>query len=256
MPLTIAFVGQCHTVGYPGVPPDVAFPQVCREIVQAARPDQHVEVLLEPYFHPTELTRAVRNALGNSPRTVVIEVVGWLAVTGTRAIDLSRLPTGVRSTYERVRYFRHISRNVVKAIPGGADLIWRAQKGMAYVAGHMLKSIVPRYPRPSVDEYEAAVNEALALVAAVPGVTGVIQGPGAPNLDLDARGIASDAVERYRAVNEMARRVAEANGALYVDRWDTVAKGFFNEGSIRPSARAHSVWGHLLANELLAAGVV
>ena len=252
--LSIAFVGQCHTVGYPGVPPDVAFPRVCREVIQAARPDQQVEILLQPYYHPSELEAAVRAIVPKAPRVVIIEVVGWLAVTGTRAVDLSRLPKGIRTTYERVRHFRHVSRLAVSAVPGGADAVWRAQKGLAYVAGHMLKAIVPRYPRPTVEEYETCVADALALIPST--ITPVIQGPGAPNLDLNARGIASDAMERYRAVNAMARRVAESHKALFVDRWDTVTRGFYNDGSFRPSADGHSVWGHLLADSLLAAGVV
>jgi hypothetical protein len=84
----------------------------------------------------------------------------------------------------------------------------------------------------------------------------VVQGPGAPNLDLPSRGLATNAVERYRSVEQLARRAAEQHGALYVDRWDTVSPGFFLPGSIRPSAQAHTMWGHLLAEQLLAAGMV
>jgi hypothetical protein len=68
--------------------------------------------------------------------------------------------------------------------------------------------------------------------------------------------LASDAIERYRAVEAMARRVASANDVLYVDRWDSVTPRFFNPGSIRPTPEGHLMWGHLLADELLNAGIV
>lgn len=248
--LTLAFVGQCHTVGYPGVPPDAAFPEVCRADLQASRPEQHVRVHLQPYYHPGELVRAVTRALAQRPRAVVIEVVGWLAVVGTRAVDLSRLPSGVRSAYERVRHFRHVAHAVAKRAPRGAELI------TTKIAGSVLAPLLPRYPRPSVAEYESAVMHALELVREAPGTEAVLQGPGAPNLALDARGISSDAVERYREVREMAQRAAASHAVLYVDRWDTVTSAFFSDNSVRPTAAAHSLWGHLLASELLRAGVV
>ncbi|HYC93850.1 MAG TPA: hypothetical protein VEO54_31905 [Thermoanaerobaculia bacterium] len=248
--LTIAFVGQCHTVGYPGVPPDAAFPEVCRADIQASRPERDVRVHLQPYYHPSELSGAVREALARQPRVVVIEVVGWLAVVGTRAVDLSRLPSGVRSAYERVRHFRHVSHAVARGVPRGAELIYTK------LAGSILKPLLPRYPRPDVAEYESAVGQALELVRDAPGVDAVLQGPGAPNLDLDARGIATDAVARYRDVREMAQRAAASQGVLFVDRWDTVTGAFFTDNSVRPTAAGHSVWGHLLAAELLRAGLV
>jgi hypothetical protein len=33
-----------------------------------------------------------RAVLGRDPKVVVIEAVGWLAVTGSKVVDLSRLP--------------------------------------------------------------------------------------------------------------------------------------------------------------------
>ena len=254
--INIAFVGQCHTVGYPGVPPDVAFPEVCRADIQASRPGTHVQISLHPYYHPAELARAAKAALLHRPRVVVIEVVGWLAVTGTRIVDLSMLPKGVRSAYDRVRHFRQVSRAVSKRAPRDAEAIYRPLGTATALAGGILRSLLPRYPRPSVAEYETAVVNALQLIRAVPDTQAVVQGPGAPNLVLDSRRIASDAVKRYIAVREMAQRAATAHEVLYVDRWDTVTNAFFGKDSIRPTAKSHSVWGHLLASELLRAGVV
>lgn len=250
--LTLAFVGQCHTVGYPGVPPDAAFPQVCRQALQARRPDAHVTLALEEYQHPQELGRAVTHALRARPRVVVIEVVGWLTVKGTGAVDLTRLPRGVRSAYQRVRHFRQMSNAIAAKLPRAAELIHDAATAASTLVAH----IGPRHTRTTPSEYEHELGRAVAAVRDVPGVDCVIQGPGAPNLELDSRHFPADLVQRYRTVQQMARRVAETHGALYVDRWDTIAPGFFSADSIRPSAQGHSTWGHLLADKLVEAGLV
>jgi hypothetical protein len=249
--VNIAFVGQCHTVGYPGVPADVAFPQVCRVALQSRRPDAHISLTLEEYQHPQQLAGAVTQVLRTRPRVVVIEVIGWLTVKGTGAVDLARLPRGVRSAAQRVRHFRHISRAVAAKMPKSAELINSGLHHAALLVGNGV-----RHARTTPAEYEQHIDRALTALRAVPGLECVIQGPGAPKLDSDSRHFPADVLERYRAVQQMARRVAEAHGALYVDRWDTVSPGFYSSDSVRPSAEGHSVWGHLLADNLIAAGLV
>lgn len=138
----------------------------------------------------------------------------------------------------------------------GAGFIHAVQTNALALVSSVVRPLLPRLPRATVADYESCVSGALALVGAVEGTTAVVQGPGAGNFALESKGLASDAIERYRAVNEMARRVAEAHGALYVDRWDTVASGFFIPGTTRPTMQGHSVWGHLLAEQLLSAGIV
>lgn len=254
--LPIAFIGQCHTVGYPGVPPEAAFPAVCKRVLEDARPDANVTVVLEPYYHPFELERAVDAVLRHTPRVVVIEVVGWLAVAGTAAVDLRRLPPTVTSVYDRIRHFRHVSQSVVKSIPHGPELVYRVQTAATSVSAKVLRPLLRRYPRPSVADYSAALNNALAKLAEHEDITIVIQGPGAPNPDLQMRGLPRDVHDRYHAVNEMARHAADEHGAVYVDRWDTVSSRFYNDGSVRPTAVAHRAWGHLLASHLLANEIV
>lgn len=253
--LTLAFVGQCQTVGYPGVPPDAVFPQICRRLVQARRPETLVDVDVREYQHPWELPEKTASVLEHHPRVVVIEAVGWLAIKGTEAIDLSRLPRGVKTAVQRVRHLRHVGSRLTLELPAG-ERIYTAQLDAIRWGANILRKIVPRYPRPTIEQYGQSLEEALQQIAAVPGTDAVVQGPAAPNLELDMRGLAPDAIERYRAVAAMARRVAETHGALYVDRWDTTAPGFFLPGSIRPSAKGHTMWGNLLAERLLAAGVV
>ncbi|HEX8172617.1 MAG TPA: SGNH/GDSL hydrolase family protein [Thermoanaerobaculia bacterium] len=255
--LRLAFVGQCHILGYPGVPADRAFPEVCRGVLQAHRPAHRVSLLLEPYYHPFELEQAVRRALRQKPRAVIVEVPGWLAVSGKPVVDLSRLPSAVRTTYQRVRHFHGMAARVVARTSGAVpQLIYRAETSALALAGGALRPLMPRHRRATLLEYEECVSRALAAMAQAPGVQAVVQGPGAPNLALDAPSLPADLVARYHAVREMAPRVAQAHGALFVDRWDTVSRGFFSEGSVRPSAQGHSAFGHLLASELLAHGVV
>jgi len=254
--VTIAFLGQCHTSGYPGVPSDRTFPQVCRRAVERRRPGMQLDVVLEPYAHPFDLRRAVARASRARPQIVVIEVVGWLAIKGREGVDLSRLPAGVRTAYQTARHFRHVSHRITSRLPKGADLVYRVQSSSWEFANSLLRSLVPRFPRPTIAEYERCLDGALNAASQLPGVRVAIQGPGAPNLSLDSRGLASDALERYRAVEGMARRVAAAHGVLYVERWDTVSNGFFLPGSIRPGVDGHSTWGYLLAEKLMAEGFV
>lgn len=254
--VTIAFVGQCHTVGYAGVPPDAAFPEVCRRAIERARPGTRIRIVLHPYYHPAELATAVKRAVRGQPFIVVLEVVGWLAVSGSRAVDLSRLPVGVRSAYDRVRHFRHVAQKIVKDVPRGAELVYHTQTTVKSFASGVLRPLLQRYPRPTVAEYAQELDAALRAVRAAPGPHVVIQGPGAPNLTLEGPGLPPDVLDRYLATREMARRAADAYSAMYIDRWDTVAPGFFSDNSVRPTARAHEVWGNLLSAELLAHGIL
>jgi len=251
----ITFLGQCHISGYPGVPADAAFPHVCRSVLQAARPEVEIDLVLAPYNHPAELPGAVRAALQYRPRVIVIEVVGWLAISGASAVDLSRFPRRIRTAYERARYLRHASRMVTEQTQG-SGAVHPVKTNALALANSVLRPLLPRMPRATVGEYEACVSEALSLIGESTGVAAVVQGPGAGNFAVASKGMPADAVERYRAVNEMARRVAGAHGALYVDRWDTVSAGFFLDGSTRPTLAGHSTWGHLLADTLLREGLV
>jgi hypothetical protein len=247
--ITIAFVGQCHTSGYPGVPPEETFPQVCRRAVEAFRPGTTLDLVFAPYQHPSELPPSAEQVLRARPRVVVIEVIGWLAVKGGRAADLSRLPARVRTRYERMKHFRDVSQRLAAQVP---DTLTRVPVN----AHEILRPLLSRHPRPSVAEYESFVDRTVASIARVPGTHVVVQGPGAPNLELDVRGLPPDTEERYRAVEAMAKRVAAMRGALYVDRWDSVTSRFYLPGDIRPRTEGHSMWGHLLARELLRAGLV
>ncbi len=233
---TIAFLGQCQTSGYPGVPPEATFPQVCRRALETRLPQRTVSVITEEYQHPSELPRATDRVLRARPRVVVLEVVGWLAVKGgSEAVDLSQLPRGIRSAYDRARHFRRVTQLISTKIPEAAGMIRRVQTNAQALATGVLRPLLPRYPRPTLAEYESFVDSTVAQIQ-LEGTPVVVQGPGAPNLALEARGIASNMPERYREVERMAQRVAAKRGALYVDRWSTITPRFYIAGSIRPHA--------------------
>jgi hypothetical protein len=254
VPLRIAFLGQCHTVGYAGVPADSTFPEVCRSTVQASRPQYRVEIDPQPYYHPAELPDVVRTVLRHKPKVVVLEVVGWLTVAGETPLDLSRLPRGIRNTWQRVRFMRRATRFVAERTRG-SELVHQVRTSTLELASSVLRPLMREMPRATLAEYETCVANALTAIRAS-GVTPVVQGPGAASFSVDSQHIPPDILERYRGVEAMARRVATAHSAIYVDRWDTVAGNFFLPGSPRPSMRGHSVWGHLLADHLLREGVV
>jgi len=177
-------------------------------------------------------------------------------VKSSAAVDLARLPLGVRSAYDRARHFRRVTNFISNKVPEAAGLIHRVHTNAQALANGVLRPLLPRLPRPTIAEYESFVDNAVARMQQREGVHVVVQGPGAPNLELDERRLPPDMPERYREVEQLARRVAEKRRALYVDRWSTLTPRLFLPGSIRPQADGHVVWGNLLADELLAAGMV
>lgn len=253
---TIAFLGQCHTSGYEGVSPDQTFPQVCKRHLEARRPGTTIDVLIEQYHHPGELPRMTARVLRARPRVVVIEAVGWLAIKGREAVDLSRLPRRIGSAYQRLRHFRYVGALARAQLPITAGVVSRVRTGAVDLASGVLRPLIPRYPRPTLEEYEVCLDAALGCIGAVPGAVAVVQGPGSLNAALDSRGLAGDAVDRYHAVAGLARRSAEAHGAMYIDRWDSVGAAFYIPGTIRPDTCGHLVWGHLLAERLIEGGII
>jgi hypothetical protein len=255
----IAILGQCHTTGHAGMPPDATFPEVVRRTIEKARPDVSVRVVIEPFNHPADLPAAARRALRHRPNVVIVEVIGWVAVSGRQAVDLTRLPRGVRSTYDRLRHFRRAVTRLRKRWPLSADVIAGVEINLQSLASGPLRFLFPRLPRPTLDAYESALEEAARILAAEEGVEAVFQGPGVFNDAIPAAGLASNAHEIYRGVNDMGRRIAERHGALFVDRLvgAPLPQGsFYLPGSIRPSRVGHEALGHLLAEQLQGASLV
>ena len=255
--LRIAFIGPCHTTGYPGVGPTETFPDVTRRAVEAARPGLALRILTEPCYHPADLPRAARRAVHQRAAIAVIEAVGWFAVRGSQAVDLGHLPRGLRSTYDRVRHLRHVSAQVRRHWPLAGALVAAVETSLAALADGPMRSLVPRLPRPTLAEYEERLDAAARELRAS-GVEVVIEGPGLLSDQLDDPALPADAEGRHRAVNLMARGVAARHHAVFVDRVDATPGTalFYLPGSIRPSRAGHLVWGRLLAERLLETALV
>jgi hypothetical protein len=197
--------------------------------------------------------------LRRRPDIVVVEVIGWVAVSGQQAVDVSRLPRGVRSSYDRLRHFRLAASRLRERWPATMGLISGVEMHLQALAAGPLRSLLPRLPRPTIPDYETALEQAARLLRAAEGVEAVFQGPGAFNDSIDARSIAPNALEVYRSVNAMTRRVADRPGVLFVDRLVAAPLPlgkFYLSGSIRPSRAGHEAWGHMLAESLWRASLV
>lgn len=233
------------------MPASATFPQVARRVIEAARPELKVEVRIETVMHPTDLPAAVSRTMIDPPDIAVVEIIGWVAVRGRRSADLTRLPPRLQSAYARAAHLQQMASAV--AAEWGAGPIVTVKADAVALAASPLRRLVRRLPRPDLPEYEHLVRDSLARLG---GTTVVIQGPGDFNRDLAMRGVTDDALRIYREVDAMARRIAAEHCALFVDRFASVARGFYQPGSIRPGVDGHALWGHMLADELLAAGLV
>lgn len=255
--LRVAFIGPCHTTGYPGVGPSETFPDVARAAVEAARPGLGIRILTEPCYHPADLPRAAGRAARQRAAIAVIEAVGWFAVRGSQAVDLGHLPRGLRSTYDRVRHLRHVSARVRRHWPVAGTLVAAVETTVAALADGPMRSLLPRLPRPTLAEYEERLDAALRALRAA-GIEVVIEGPGRLSDQLPDRALPPDAAVRYGEVNRMARAVAARHQALFVDRMDATPGTalFYLPGSVRPSRAGHELWGRLLAEHLLRSGLV
>lgn len=240
------------------MPPGETFPAVMARAIRAARMGPPVQVLQELVFHPADLPSAARRAARKRPDVAVIEAVGWPAAHGRHPIDLSRLPAGVRSAYDRIRHFRRAATVAVASRPDAASQISRVNRQLTSLASGPLRLLLRRLPRPSIAEYEVALEDAVRHLRGT-GTTVVVQGPGAFNDACAIPGVVSNVTEIYRSVHTMAFQVAERTGALFVDRLTATPLStdrFYLKGQIRPSPAGHLVWGELLAEELLRAGLV
>ncbi len=164
MESTIAFVGQCHLAGQ-GLDSQTSFPQVTRRWLESSRPGFRCNVVLEQYHHPWDLRQAVDKVLRVRPHIVVIEAPGWLVVKGTEAVDLSRFPSRVRSAYDRIRHFRFVSGRVASAMPRTVVTAGtRVQTSSIRTLARILSPLLPRYPRPTIEEFGACLEDAILQV--------------------------------------------------------------------------------------------
>lgn len=202
------------------------------------------------------MSRQVDRAVGRAD-VVVIDVAGLSVATAPDTIDMSRLPRWVVAVDDRIRHLREIRYQLSVAYPRGERWIELVETHAQALAKSALRPLIRRYPRPTLQEYERALTEA---VNRIQGATLrlVLQGPTGFNPDESGRSYSPDTLRIYDEVNAMARRVADAAGVPLVDR---IAIGhghpsLFLGGSRRYSPLGHRVMGEALAEQLLNSGHV
>ena len=256
--LRIAFLGQCLVHGYEGVDGKETFPNVLRARILAEKPGVAPRVSVDSFYHPAELPRKIaRASTPRPPDVLVIDVAGYFAARDVGAVDLSQLPHGINTGYERARHFRAVAKGLLRAYPAAGGLLRRLETTGVAVANGILRPLLRRYPTPTLPDYEQFLEDAVHVARRTEGMTVVLQGPGMFNDGETDRRYAPNTQEIYRQVNGMVRRVAETNGLLFVDRMAvTDSLSVCLPGSIRLSAHGHRVMADVLLEALVGASVV
>lgn len=255
--LRIAFLGQCLVHGYEGVDGRQTFPNILQTRIRADHPGVAPLVNVESFYHPAELPGKVARVLKPPPDVLVIDVAGYFAARDVGAVDLSQLPRGIDTAYERLRHLRSVAKGLLRVYPAAAGLIRRVETtGVAWANG-ILRPLLRRYPTPTLPDYRQFLDEAVRIARRTERTTVVLQGPGMFNDGEMDRRYAPDTQEIYRQVNAMARHIAEANGLLFVDRMAvTDSLSVCLPGSIRLSEHGHQVMADALFDTLTQGGVL
>jgi hypothetical protein len=255
-PTRIRFIGQCLLRGYPGVSRDEVFAAVAARRVASSRDETPVAISAGEFYHPLQLSRQVDRAVGRAD-VVVIDVAGLPVATGPETIDLSRLPRWVVAVDDRIRHLRELRHQLSIAYPRGERVIELVETHARGLAKSALRPLIRRYPKPTLQEYERLLTEAVNRIQDAKQRL-VLQGPTGFNPDEATPSYSPDTLRIYDEVNAMARRVAVAAGLPLVDR---IAIGhdhpsLFLGGSRRYSPLGHRVMGEALAERFLRSGVV
>lgn len=252
----IRFIGQCLLRGYPGVSRDEVFAAVAARRLKSSRGQPRVAISAGEFYHPLQLPRQVDRAVGRAD-IVVIDVAGLPLATAPVTIDMSRLPRWVVAVDDRIRHLRELRYQLWVAYPRGERWIELVETHARGLAKSALRPLIRHYPRPTLQEYERVLTEAVNRIQRAK-LRLVLQGPTGFNPDESDPSYSPDTPRIYDEVNAMARRVAETAGLPLVDR---IAIGhdhpsLFLGGSKRYSPLGHRVMGEALAERLLNSGLV
>jgi hypothetical protein len=255
-PTRIRFIGQCLLQGYPGVGRADVFPALAARRLETSLDETRVVVSAGDFYHPAQLLDEVDRSLARAD-VIVIDVAGLPVATGRAAVDMSRLPTWAVGTGERIRHLRQVRHDLLAAHPRGERWVALIEVGALALARNALSPLIRRYSRPTLEEYELIVREAVNRIQTAK-VRLVLQGPAGFNPDEPGRSYAPDTPRIYDDVNAMTRRIAEAEHLPMLDR---IAIGqdhrtLFLPGSRRYSRLGHRVMGEALAELLLDVGFI
>jgi hypothetical protein len=240
--------------GYGGLGPADIFPALAARRLETSLEETRVDVSAGEFYHPALLLGEVDRSIG-SAEVIVIDVAALSVATGVDLVDMSRFPGWVVGVNERFRHLRRARRELGTAYPRGERWVELIEAGALGLARNALRLLVRRYPRPTLEEYETTLREAVSRIQGA-NVRLVLQGPTGLNPGAHGPRYLPETPQIYDDVNAMTRRIAEAAQLPMVDR---MAIGrhhpsLFLPGSERYSRLGHRVMGEALAELLLDAG--
>ena len=215
--------------------------------LEVTRSETRVTIAAGDFYHPSQLAREAERAIGRAD-LVVIDAGAFFVASGVDTIDVSRLPRWVAGLNDRVRHLREVHEGLLAAYPRGERWVKNIETHARALTMSALRPLIRRYPRPTLDEYERLLAEAVNRIRGA-RLPLVLQGPAGFNADEMDPTYAPDTPAVFDEVNAMARRLAEAARLPFVDR---LAIGR-NHGSLfLPATSRHSRVGHEIMGEALA----
>ena len=260
--LRVAFLSQCNA--FPQfVEHDETYPEQVRRLIEAERPGRQIRTEIIPFWYPYEnhLRVKLRVAFRRRPDVLVVEIpAGPVVQEHIGNPDLRHFPRSIRSAYQRALYLRAVGRNLLNAYPLGRELISVIDWSINSIVDGPLRGIVRRHPREELDSYEGIVEAAVSSIVTQGGPAVVLVGPGGFDANEGNHGWSAETPEKYRAVNELTRRVAAKHGLPFVDRVgaaDAERRRFFLQGSATHYSQfGHCILAQEIADTLLKSGLI
>ena len=243
----IRFIGQCLLQGYSGLGRADIFPALTARRLETSLEETRVAVSAGEFYHPAQLLGEVDHSIGYAD-VIVIDVGALSVATGVNAVDMSRFPGWVVGVNERFRHLRRARHELLTAYPRSERWVELIEAGTLGLARKALRLLVRRYPRPTLEEYETTVREAVSRIRNA-NVRVVLQGPSGLNPGARGHKYAPDTPQIYDDVNAMTRRIAEAAQLPMVDR---MAIGRHHPSLFLPGSERYSRLGHRVLGEALA----
>ena len=258
--IRLAFLGQCFVFGYRGVPRHQTYPEIVKRRIEAARPGIRVVVAPRGFYHPAELHEVLlRTVRSVQPHAVIVDAAANTLVNECEAVDVAMLPKPIGALVQQARHVREVSKGVIQTHLLVRPLLHVVETVGRTLVDGPLHRVVHRHGRPTLTEYERALEDAIVFLKESRGPALVLQGPSAFNPDESDKLYASNAPDVYRLANAVVRRLAATHGVLLVDRMavvDGCRRSVFLDGHLRLSSLGHEMLGHTLAEALLRSGLI
>ena len=227
------------------------FAAVAARRLETSLSQLRVTISAGDFYHPLQLSREVYRAIGRAD-VVIIDVGAFFVAIAPTTIDLGWLPRWTVAVNDRVRHLRALRQRLLVAYPRGERWVELVETHARSLGIAALRPLVRRYPRPTLQEYEWLLSQAVDRLRAAK-LRLVLQGPGGFNVDETSPTYSPDTPGIYKQINAMVRRVAETAGLPMVDRMSigTGQRSLFLGGTSKYSKQGHRVMGEALAEQLL-----